>query len=91
MAFAALNHRSDGFTVIAGYAFVVRIVRNGSVDAFKNSGWKDRLNAADIRKFWEVRGLAFPSPSDWAAQNDLLTPETLSARMSDLERKLKDS
>jgi hypothetical protein len=60
------------------------------VDAFKKSGWKDRLNAVDIRTFWEARGLDFPSPSDWAAQNGLLTPEALSAQMSDLELKLKE-
>ena len=60
------------------------------VDAFKKSGWKDRLNAVDIRNFWEARGLDFPSPSDWATQNDLLTPEALSVQMSDLEQKLKE-
>ena len=59
------------------------------VDSFKKSGWKDRLNALEIRKFWDARGLDFPSPSDWAQKNGSIEPDTLKARIEELEAKIK--
>jgi hypothetical protein len=59
------------------------------VDAFKKAGWKDRLNAPDIRNFWEARGLELPSPADWAQKNGSQEPDALSAQVKDLEEKLK--
>ncbi len=61
------------------------------VDAFKKSGWKDRLNALEIRKFWDARGLDFPSPSDWAQKNGSIEPDTLKAQIEELEAKIKES
>lgn len=59
------------------------------VDAFKKAGWKDRLNAPDIRKFWEARGLEIPSPADWAQKNGSKEPDVLTAQVEELEAKLK--
>ena len=59
------------------------------VDAFKKAGWKDRLNAPDIRNFWEARGLELPSPADWAQKNGSQEPDALSTQVKDLEEKLK--
>lgn len=59
------------------------------VDAFKKAGWKDRLNAPDIRKFWEARGLELPSPADWAQKNGSKEPDALTAQVEELEAKLK--
>ena len=59
------------------------------VDAFKKSGWKDRLNALDIRKFWDARGLDFSSPSDWAQKNGSIEPDTLRTQIEELEEKIK--
>ena len=58
------------------------------VDAFKSGGWKDRLNFLDIRKFWEVRGLSLPSPSDWAQKNGSQEPEIIKAKIDELEAQL---
>ena len=54
------------------------------VDAFKKSGWKDRLNALEIRKFWDERGLDFPSPSDWAQKNDSIELDTLKRQIEEI-------
>ena len=59
------------------------------VDAFKMSGWKDRLNALEIRKFWDARGLNFPSPADWAQKNGSIEPDTLKTQIEELEEKIK--
>jgi hypothetical protein len=59
------------------------------VDAFKKAGWKDRLNAPDIRKFWEARGLELPSPADWAQKNGSKEPDALTAQIEAFELKLK--
>jgi DNA-directed RNA polymerase specialized sigma24 family protein len=59
------------------------------VNAFKNGGWKDRLNFQDIKKFWEARGLALPSPVEWAQKNASEEPEALRARIEEIEKQLK--
>lgn len=59
------------------------------VNAFKQGGWKDRLNFPDIMKFWEKRGLTFPSPADWAQKNGSQEPDALRAQIEELERQLK--
>lgn len=59
------------------------------VNAFKKGGWKDRLNFQDIKKFWEARGLALPSPADWAQKNGSQEPEALKAQIEAIEKKLK--
>lgn len=59
------------------------------VNAFKQSGWKDRLNFPDIIKFWEKRGLALPSPTAWAQKNGSEEPKAIKARIGELEKKLK--
>lgn len=59
------------------------------VNAFKNGGWKDRLNFQDIKKFWEARGLALPSPAEWAQKNASEEPEALRARIEEIEKQLK--
>lgn len=61
------------------------------VDAFKKAGWKDRLNALDIRDFWEARGLELPSLADWAQKNGSQEPDALSAQIKDLEKNLRCS
>ena len=59
------------------------------VDAFKKSGWKDRLNAAEMRAFWDARGLNFPSPTDWAQKNGSMEPDTLRAQIEELEAEIR--
>lgn len=59
------------------------------VNAFKKGGWKDRLTFPDIKKFWEDRGLALPSPAEWAQKNGSQEPEALRARIEELEKQLK--
>lgn len=55
------------------------------VDAFKKAGWKDRLNASDIRKFWGARGLDFPTPADLAQKNGSIEPDALKVQIEALE------
>ena len=59
------------------------------VDAFKKAGWSDRLNAPDIRKFWEARGLDFPSPADWAQKNGSSEPDVLKVQIETLETEIE--
>jgi len=59
------------------------------VNAFKKGGWKDRLTFPDIKKFWEARGLALPSPADWAQKNGSQEPDALRAQIEELEKQLK--
>ena len=59
------------------------------VEAFKNDGWKDRLNASDIRVFWQARGIDFPSPSVWADQNSSLDPQVIKSQIEKIESNLK--
>lgn len=58
-------------------------------NAFKKGGWKDRLTFPDIKKFWEARGLALPSPADWAQKNGSQEPEALRAQIEEIEKQLK--
>jgi plasmid replication initiation protein len=59
------------------------------VNAFRKGGWKDRLTFPDIKKFWEARGLALPSPADWAQKNGSQEPEVLRAQIEEIEKQLK--
>lgn len=59
------------------------------VNTFKQAGWKDRLNFPDIMKFWEKRGLALPSPAEWAQKNGSQEPEALRAQIEEIEKQLK--
>lgn len=59
------------------------------VNAFKKGGWKDRLTFRDIKKFWEARGLALPSPAQWAQKNGSQEPEALKAQIEEIENQLK--
>lgn len=59
------------------------------VDAFKKSGWKDRLNAVEIRSFWSARGLDFPSPAVWAQKNGSSEPDAIKAQIEQLEVEVK--
>lgn len=59
------------------------------VNAFKKGGWKDRLTFPDIKRFWEARGLALPSPAEWAQKNGSQEPESLRAQIEEIEKKLK--
>lgn len=59
------------------------------VDAFKKAGWKDRLNAPDIRDFWKARGLTLPSPADWAQKNGSQEPDIIKAQIVEFEEQLK--
>src|SRR6056297_1355521 len=59
------------------------------VNAFKKGGWKDRLTFPDIKKFWEARGLALPSPAEWAQKNGSQEPDALKAQIEELEKQLK--
>ncbi|SFL43559.1 replication initiation protein [Shimia haliotis] len=61
------------------------------VNAFKKGGWKDRLNAVEIRKFWSARDLYLPSPAEWAQKNGSNEPETLKAQIEGLELEIKNS
>ena len=60
------------------------------MDAFKKAGWSDRLNAPDIRKFWEARGLDFPSPADWAQKNGSSEPDGLKVQIETLEAEIEN-
>ena len=59
------------------------------MDAFKKTGWKDRLNAVEIRKFWGARGVSFPSPADLAQKNGSIEPDALKAQIKELETEIK--
>jgi len=59
------------------------------VDAFKKGGWGSPLTFPDAKTFWEKRDLSFPSPSEWARQNSVIEPNTLKARIEELEAKIK--
>ncbi|SFQ77819.1 replication initiation protein [Donghicola eburneus] len=59
------------------------------VNAFKKGGWKDRLTFPDIKKFWEDRGLALPSPAEWAQKNGSKEPDALKLQVEELEADLK--
>ena len=59
------------------------------VNAFKKGGWKDRLTFQDSIKFWEARGLALPSPADWAQKKGSQEPDAIKAKMQALEEQLK--
>jgi hypothetical protein len=59
------------------------------VNAFKKGGWKDRLTFQDSIKFWEARGLALPSPADWAQKNGSQEPDAIKAKMQALKEQLK--
>lgn len=58
------------------------------VNAFKKGGWKDRLTFQDSIKFWEARGLALPSPADWAQKNGSQEPDAIKTKMQALEEQL---
>ena len=57
------------------------------VDAFKKGGWKDRLNAPDIRAFWQTRGIDFPSPAVWASQNGVSDTQAILSQIKEIESK----
>jgi hypothetical protein len=59
------------------------------VNAFKKNGWQDRLTFPDSKKFWESRGLALPSPAEWAQENGSQGPDELRAQIEELEKRLK--
>ena len=59
------------------------------VNAFKKGGWQDSLTFLDAKKFWEARGLVLPSPADWAQETGSEDPEELTARIEEIEKKLK--
>lgn len=64
---------------------------SGSIyrSAFRKGGWKDRLTFPEITKFWEDRGLVFPSPADWASEKGLREPAAFKAEVEALEEKLR--
>lgn len=55
------------------------------VDAFKKSGWKDRLSFQASKEFWEERGLSLPSPAEWAQKNGSKEPDVIKAQIEKLE------
>lgn len=59
------------------------------MNAFKKGGWKDRLTFQDSIKFWEARGLALPSPADWAQKNGSQEPDMLKEKILEVEEILK--
>ena len=71
------------------YEFQLSLGSRIYVDAFKKSGWKDPLNALEIRTFWNARGLVFPSPADWTQKNGSQEPQVYKAKIQELENKLK--
>lgn len=58
-------------------------------NAFQKSGWKGRILFPDIKKYWEARGLALPSPADWAQKNGSQEPEALKVQIQEVERQLE--
>lgn len=58
-------------------------------DSFKKAGWKDRLSAVEIRKFWSARGVNFPSAAEWAQKNGLSEPDDIKAQIKEFEYKIK--
>ena len=58
-------------------------------DSFKKSGWKDRLSAVEIRKFWSARGVNLPSAAEWAQKNGSSDPEVIKAQIKKLEAEIK--
>lgn len=68
--------------------FQLRLGSAVYVNAFKASGWRDRLNFPDICKFWEDRGLTLPSPVEWSDQSGMKAPETIRKNIEALEVKM---
>lgn len=85
----AFHGLSEGQREAVAAEFQIGLSSAVYVNAFKQGGWKDRLNFPDIIKFWEKRGLALPSPAAWAQKNGLQEPEAIKARIGELEKKLK--
>jgi len=84
-AFQALSEaEKDGVTAEFRQGLESRVF----VDAFKKGGWSDRLNALEIRKFWEARGLDLPSPAEWAQKNGSQEPDVLKVQIAELEDKI---
>lgn len=57
--------------------------------AFQKGGWKDRLTFPESKKFWEARGLALPSPAEFAKASGSKEPDTIKAEVEATEEKLK--
>lgn len=85
----AFQHLSESQRDAVTAEFQLGLSSTIYVNAFKKGGWKDRLTFPDIKKFWEVRGLALPSPAEWAQKNGSQEPEALKAQIEELELKLK--
>lgn len=58
------------------------------VENFKKNGWGDRLSFPSATKFWEDRGISFPSPADVAQKNGSQEPLVLKAQIDALEKEL---
>jgi hypothetical protein len=85
----ALQTLSEAQRDAAAAEFQLSLGSRIYVNAFKKSGWKDRLNALEMRAFWGTRGLNFPSPTDWAQKNGSTEPDTLRAQIEELELEIK--
>lgn len=85
----AFQELSDGQREAVTAEFQLGLSSAIYVNAFKKGGWKDRLTFPDIKKFWEARGLALPSPADWAQKNDSQEPDVLKAQIEKMEGNLK--
>lgn len=80
---------SEGQKEAIAAEFQLGLGSNIYVNAFKKGGWKDRLTFPDIKKFWEARGVALPSPAEWAQKKGSQEPAALKARIEELEGQLK--
>ena len=58
-------------------------------NAFRKSGWKDRLSFPNIMKFWAARGLSLPSPAGFAKAQGSKEPAVLKAAIEATEEALK--
>lgn len=85
----ALQDLSESEREAVGAEFQLTLSSAIYVNAFKKGGWRDRLTFQDIKKFWEARGLTFPSPTQWAQKNSTQDSDALKAGVEELEKKLK--
>lgn len=59
------------------------------LDEFKKRGWNSALLFSDVKRFWIERGIALPSPTDWAKKSGSKEPEAIKTLISELEAELK--
>lgn len=73
----------------ASEEFLASLTAKIFADNFRRNSWADRLNHPAAMKFWEERGLDFPTLQGWAQKSGSIEPLELRSQIEELEEKLK--